>query len=75
MVTNNNAATEFTPCTANYSKLQTVVLTSAALVVYFCTRSSYCVNCDIMTEQEDKMDASTIKKLVIIDLFNITRIA
>jgi len=30
MVTNNNAATEFTLCIANYSKIQTLVFTSAA---------------------------------------------
>jgi len=74
MVTNNNAATKFTLCTANNDKIQTVVLTSASQVVYFSIFiiDHYCVNCNNMTEPEDKMDASTVKKLVIIDLFNST---
>lgn len=70
MVTNTNAATEFTLYTANYNKIQTVVLTSAALLVYssIFVFDRHSVNCENMTEQEDKMDASTIKKLVIIVL-------
>jgi len=46
------------------------VLTNAALVVYssIFVLDHHCVNRDNMTEQEDKMDASTAKKLVIIDL-------
>lgn len=75
MVTNNNSATKFTLCTANYDKIQNVVLTSASLVVYssIFIFYHYCVNCNNMAEQEDKMDASTVKKLVIINLFNIAR--
>lgn len=76
MVTNNNTATEFTPFTANYGKTQTIAFTSAAPVDYFSVFvfDHHCVNCNKMTEQEDKMDSSTIKKLVIIDFFIFTRI-